>query len=228
VTIGPDVIGQAGLQFFGRMSASISHELKNALAIIKENSGLLNDYLGMMAKGVPIEPQRFQTVAKRIETQTVRADAIIKNLNQFAHTIDSSTKPVDLNELLTLFLALHNRPAAMRQVALETGYADSPVVISTSPFILLNILGLALDFALNAVPPGGTLSITVGKSQTEALVGFGGLKTLSNMSALEYPGACDNALLTALGAQARIEKGEGRIIIALAQSQNHSTGAKRR
>jgi C4-dicarboxylate-specific signal transduction histidine kinase len=52
----PDPIGDAGLQFFGRMSASISHELKNALAIIKENAGLLADYVAMMGKGTPIDP----------------------------------------------------------------------------------------------------------------------------------------------------------------------------
>ena len=32
-----DIIGGEGLQFFGKMSASISHEIKNVLAIINEN-----------------------------------------------------------------------------------------------------------------------------------------------------------------------------------------------
>ena len=137
---GPDLIGEAGLLFFGRMSASISHELKNALAIIKENSGLLTDYVGMMARGMPVEPQRFQTVAARIEAQTVRADAIIKNLNQFAHTVDSPGKPVDLNDTLALLVVLHNRPAAMRQVSLAPCFAQAPVVITAASFLLLNAL----------------------------------------------------------------------------------------
>ena len=32
-----------GLQFFGKVSASIAHEIKNVLAIINENAGLLED-----------------------------------------------------------------------------------------------------------------------------------------------------------------------------------------
>ena len=37
------MIAREGFQFFGKMSASISHEIKNALAIINENAGLLED-----------------------------------------------------------------------------------------------------------------------------------------------------------------------------------------
>ena len=43
-----DSIGGSGLQFFGKVSASISHELKNVLAIINENAGLLEDPRAML------------------------------------------------------------------------------------------------------------------------------------------------------------------------------------
>ena len=211
---GSDLIGKSGLEFFGRMSASISHELKNALAIIKENSGLLTDYLAMAARGMEVEPQRFQTVASRIEAQTVRADTIIKNLNQFAHTVDSMDKPVDLNEILTLLVALHNRPAAMQQVSLKPCFAEAPVVITTAPFLLLNALGLALNFALKGIAPDGTLSIAVLNSQTEVSLAFGKLEMPSGTDGPEYPQAQDNALLTAIGAEARMEKGNNQLIIA--------------
>ena len=36
-------VGLGGIQFFGKMAASISHEIKNVLAIINENAGLLED-----------------------------------------------------------------------------------------------------------------------------------------------------------------------------------------
>jgi signal transduction histidine kinase len=218
--MGSDLIGNAGLKFFSRMNASISHELKNTLAIIKENSGLLDDYIGMMAKGVHVEPQRFQTVARRIETQTVRADAIIKNLNQLAHLIDVPSKPVDLNEISTLLVLLHNRPAAMRQVTLAPCLAASPVMITTAPFILLNALGLALDFAFNAVVPGQSMSVIVGNVETELSICFGELTSLCDMGAIDYPAAHDKALLTALGAEARVEKEMGRIMIVLPRKQH--------
>ncbi len=213
--IQPDAIGEAGLHFFGRMSASISHELKNVLAIIKENSGLLNDYVNMLAKGIPIDPERFQTVANRIDAQTGRADNIIKDLNQFAHTVDSSSKPVDLNQTLALLVALHQRPAAMRQVALEPRPADSAAMITVSPFLLLNTLGLSLSYALKSVPPGKEMTITVFKSESEAGICFGCLKTLADRAADEFPAEHEKSLLAALGAQVKIESGKGRIAITL-------------
>jgi hypothetical protein len=38
-----DSLGRQGLQFFGKISASVSHEIKNVLAVIGENAGLLED-----------------------------------------------------------------------------------------------------------------------------------------------------------------------------------------
>jgi signal transduction histidine kinase len=215
MTDKPDMIGQAGLQFFGCMSASISHELKNALAIIKENAGLLSDYIHMMGKGMSVEPERFDKIAGRIEAQTHRADAIIKNLNQFAHSVDIPVKSVDLNEILDLLVALHRRPAAMRQVELEPRPAVSPVTVTTNPFVLLNLLGLVLAFSLQTLPGGGVMTLSAGPAQSEAEVGFGDLQNLADVPADQFPGEHINALLTALGATAIIEPEACRIVVRL-------------
>lgn len=215
MTDRPDIIGQAGLQFFGRMSASISHELKNALAIIKENSGLLTDYIHMAGKGKAVETERFEKIARRIDAQTLRADAIIKNLNQFAHSVDTPSKSLDLNEILGLLVALHNRPAAMRQVALESRPAESAVVVTTNPFLLLNILGLVLSHAIHAVPTGGTMPIAVDLAPSEAEIRFEDLRNLEDLPTADFPGEHENALLTALNAKAIIEPKACRIVVCL-------------
>jgi len=215
----PDLIGEAGLQFFGRMSASVSHELKNALAIIKENAGLLGDYVTMMGKGASVDPERFQTIARRIDGQTRRADTIIKDLNQFAHTVDSASKPVDLNQILDLLVALHRRPAAMLQVSLEPRPSDSAVVITTAPFLLLNALGLILAFALKTVPAGATITIAAGIASPGAEICFGRLNALADLTAGQFPGEHENALLTALGAKAIMDAGHCQIIVRLPLQQ---------
>ncbi len=215
MTNKPDLIGEAGLQFFGRMSASISHELKNALAIINENAGLLGDYIHMMGKGMSVEPARFEKIAGRIEAQTRRADAIIKNLNQFAHSVDVPAKSVDLNEIMGLLVALHRRPADMRQVELDPRPSESAVAVTINPFLLLNLLGLMLAQSLQAVPGGGAMTISVGLAQSEAEIGFGGLEKLVNVPADQFPGEQANALLTALGAKAIIESEACRIVVRL-------------
>jgi signal transduction histidine kinase len=83
-----NVLGEAGLQFFGKMSASISHEIKNALAIINESAGLLDDLSLRAERGIPVEPERLKKQAGNILKQIRRADGIIQNMNKFAHSID--------------------------------------------------------------------------------------------------------------------------------------------
>jgi C4-dicarboxylate-specific signal transduction histidine kinase len=212
---GPGLIGEAGLQFFGRMSASISHELKNALAIIKENSGLLGDYIHLTGKGVPLDPERLDKIARRIENQTRRADGIIKNLNQFAHSVDTPAKSVDLNQILDLLAALHRRPAAMQQVELEPRPADSAVVVHTRPFLLLNLLGLVLIHAFKTVPSGAALTIDIDLWDSEAEIAFGGLRNLGDLPMDNFPGEHENALLTVLSAEAIIEPKACRIAVRL-------------
>ena len=49
-----EIVTESGLQFFGKMTASISHEIKNVLAIINENAGLLEDLALMADRGAEI------------------------------------------------------------------------------------------------------------------------------------------------------------------------------
>ena len=52
MTSASDGIGRLQLRYFGQVSASISHELKNVLAILNENAGLLQDYAAMAEQGI--------------------------------------------------------------------------------------------------------------------------------------------------------------------------------
>lgn len=210
-----DPIGEAGLRFFGRMSASISHELKNALAIIKENAGLLDDYIHMTAKGAPVDPDRFRHIAQRIDGQTHRADAIIKNLNLFAHTVDSTSKAVDLNLMLDLLVALHRRLADMRQVTIEPRTMQPAVVITTAPFILLNAIGMVLDFVIQNSAPGAQVSLAMKPVAAGAEICFASTGSLPDMFSDGSPIGSVKALLTALGAEAIMEAEQGRIIVKL-------------
>ncbi len=125
---------EAGLQFFGKMTASISHEIKNVLAIINENAGLLQDLALMAERGVAIEPQRLTKMAQAIKKQVGRADAIIQNMNRLGHSIDETEKTIDLNDILELLVALSNRFASMRGVAVELTKREGPVELRTAPF----------------------------------------------------------------------------------------------
>jgi len=124
-----------GLHFFGKMTASISHEIKNVLAIINENAGLLEDFTLMAEGGMAIELERLKALSRAVTKQVERADTIVKNMNRFARSTDTSLQTIDLNDVMQLLVALSNRFAVMRGIALAPKLNQSPLAIRTSPFL---------------------------------------------------------------------------------------------
>ncbi len=196
-----ELIGKAGLVFFGKMAASISHEIKNVLAIINENAGLLEDITLMAEKGMPLDPERLKTQAGKIKNQIRRADGIVKNMNKFAHSVDESLMSVDLGELLQLLAALSGRLASMRGVTLEPKPMGSPPRITTNPFLLENLVWLCMDFAMEMAGRGKTVRFIAEKTEDGGRIRFTQLEALGEAPTDEFPGEVEKALLGALKAQ---------------------------
>jgi signal transduction histidine kinase len=106
------------VQVFAKISAAISHEIKNTLSIINENAGLLNDYAQMAEQtgGLPLD--RILSITEAIEKQVVRSNIIMKNLNRFAHSGDTSLAQANLKETLSLVVELSSRQAAMKEIGI--------------------------------------------------------------------------------------------------------------
>ena len=216
-----DIIGKEGLQFFGKMSASISHEIKNVLAIINENAGLLEDFTLMAEKGRPIDLERFKTVAGKIRGQVGRADGIVKNLNRFAHSADHFSGEIDLNESLGFVVALSERFAAMADVSIEHMEDERTVPLNTTPFILHNLLWLCLNFAIEVVNEDKKVHLLVEKMEDGARIRFSNLRSIEKMPEDLFPSHKEKALLDALGAQISLDEGAGELILFLPDGVEH-------
>ena len=210
-----DMIGEQGLQFFGKMSATISHEINNALAIINENAGLLQDFTLMADKGMPLDPKRLNTLAGKVMQQIRRAEGIVRNMNRFAHSIDESSKSVNLGDIVDFVATLSRRFASMRGVTLETKPTAVPVTINTSPFFLENLIWLCLDFAMDAAGDGNTIDIVTEKTENGAQVRFMQVEDLAKAPLDKFPAEREKALLDGLKADfvADVEAGELVIIL---------------
>uniref|UniRef100_I2PYS8 Histidine kinase n=1 Tax=Desulfovibrio sp. U5L TaxID=596152 RepID=I2PYS8_9BACT len=159
------------LFFFGRVSASVSHELKNILAVINEQAGLLDDLSRLAGRGMPLDPERLALAASCLLKQVRRGDAILTHLNRFAHTADAPRREVSLAETAALAVALGERQANMRQVALSARPGPDARV-STDPFVLCRLLALCLEWAMAAPDAAKTVTVCVeaGDGQGPALV----------------------------------------------------------
>lgn len=143
----PSSVADRGLHFFGEITASVSHEIKNCLAIMNESAGLLQDLVMLNRKGKPLDPEQMDRIAGQIARQISRADAVVKNLNGFAHSVDHPEKSIDLTEALSLAVALSQRLAANRGVTLELDAPEGATVMNTNPFLFQNLIRRLIDFA---------------------------------------------------------------------------------
>ncbi len=149
----------ACLQVFGQISAAVSHDLKNVLAIVNESAGLLDDLALRAAKGIEIPPDRLNASTARILKQVKRGDAVLKNLNRFAHSTDVPVAQANVAELLALMVDLAARHAAMKELTVTVVPAE--VVVNTWVVYLESVVYLLLRQMIDTLPRKEAVEITV-------------------------------------------------------------------
>jgi C4-dicarboxylate-specific signal transduction histidine kinase len=210
---------ESGLRFFGSISAAISHELKNVLAIINENAGLLEDVALIADQGTAPSPQRLISIATKVKNQVERGDGILKNMNRFAHSLDETSRTVELNEIVELLLKLAERLAAMRGAAIKARYAPDPFQVKTAPFYLIHLLWVCLEFALKAAGEDNIVEIAVDKTAVGARIRFGRLKNLTELAEAAFPAQRDVDLLSLLGAELLLNAANQELVVALSANR---------
>ncbi|UCH22220.1 MAG: hypothetical protein JSU83_02950 [Deltaproteobacteria bacterium] len=157
----PENMNQMGIGFFGTVMASISHELKNRIAVIKEQAGLLKDYSAMAEQGLEINTERLGRLGQGLTKQVAKADTILKNMNKFTHSADNLIRSTDLNDLLRLSVSLAKHLTDLHRISLKLRTAETPVKVTTSPFFLMNLIWLCLETLIRAADKPGTISVEI-------------------------------------------------------------------
>lgn len=155
-----EITDQYGPAYFGRMGASISHDIKNCLAIMNENAGLMSDYLMMAQKGAPLDIERFSGIVQRIEKQIGRADGIVKSLNTFSHSMDKPEQQIDLDEAVALALGLGARIIANKGIQVNHTRAADKLYVNGSFFFLLFLIWSILENITETLASDAVLNIS--------------------------------------------------------------------
>jgi len=125
---------EQGLAFYGKITASLSHELNNAVAIINEYNGLLNDMVDALKQGIPLDDKKLQRSTKKIGLQIERGQGLVKRLNRFAHSSDSFNTSTNINELLELITSLSQRLVGLKGMDLELMIPEEIISLRTNPY----------------------------------------------------------------------------------------------
>ena len=152
------------IAFMGKVTASLSHEIKNTLAIINESAGLMGDLLEKDAPEDWPAYSRLTNLLASIEEQVQRSADIVKRLNQFAHSMDKSLADLDLNETVRQTAILAQRFATLRRVNLETQLASNPLYLQSDPFRLLYVIFGFIERAINCSPRESEVSVQTEQS----------------------------------------------------------------
>jgi C4-dicarboxylate-specific signal transduction histidine kinase len=213
MTVQWETISQEGFHFFGKMSASISHEIKNALAIINEKAGLLEDFTVLAGQGRPIDPERLKSLAGDIMKQIQRADGLVKRMNRFAHSTDDPFKMIDLGETLELITSIAQRLASMREAQVDLILPGHPVMVGVNPFLLEHLIWSCLEFLLTNNHK--TIKLIPESIGGEARVRLVGQFAFPDDSGRLFPSGKEEALLTALKAELCMEPQSGEMLLFL-------------
>ena len=216
-----------GVRFFGEVSASISHEIKNVLAIINENAGLLQDMIMMSEKGLPLSTERLSKLSRSIAGQVDRGDRIVKGMNQFAHSADIPTETVDVYDVVLFLSNLTARLLAMKGKAPQIGMPATPVTAVTSRFFLENLVWTCLVRAMDAGSPDQTVSVKIEKIEGAARIRFCGLSGDAFANEANFPSPRQTMVARILGARLTADGEKGEIIIILPPAQNQSRSMDR-
>jgi C4-dicarboxylate-specific signal transduction histidine kinase len=211
----PDPIGQQELHYFSKVSASVSHELKNVLAILNENAGLLQDFAAMAEQGQPLDPERVRRLAGTMLEQINRGDEIIKRMNRFAHSADENRATADLNKLVTMVVELFGRTATNRGLKVEVKATATTVNINTDPFALETLLGSLLYRISEDSPDLDTLNIELGLQADENQIKLAGLTQQPDIITNMLKSDDLSGLLALLHGKAELNPQNNELVITL-------------
>jgi signal transduction histidine kinase len=142
--------------FMGKITAGMTHEIRNVLAIIRESTGLVQDLVGLSGEGLKHKDKMIRAL-ENVQTQVIRGTEITTRLNRFAHSVDEPLAGIELNEFLQYIGLLVERFARLKKVPLEVRSGEEIKNRTTNPFLLQLILCRCVDYVLASAEEGDTM-----------------------------------------------------------------------
>ncbi|WP_457551781.1 hypothetical protein [Desulfobacula sp.] len=148
--------------FLGRITASVSHDLQNVLAIIKETSGLMEDFLLMQQSGRMKDfDTKVDKCLKTIKKQTYRGVDLTSGLNGFAHTADSSQTSIGIFETLNRLISIAQRLFSQKGVPVSLMECHTPCSIVTDPMLFQMTVFLCIESLIDTVDVKAPITLTI-------------------------------------------------------------------
>jgi signal transduction histidine kinase len=156
------LVQSAKMASLGVMASGIAHELRNPMAIASAAAQLLRDR--------PDDAALRAEALEKIYRSTMRASGIIESLLKFARPVDGPPAPVDINDLLRETCALMNEQMTAHHVTVKTQLIAGLPAVEADGRLLQQVFTNLMLNAQQAMPDGGTLSVTTATDERGRIV----------------------------------------------------------
>ncbi|MEQ8861034.1 MAG: PAS domain S-box protein [Pseudomonadales bacterium] len=132
------------LSTMGEMTASIAHEINQPLTAIAMYA---QSSLKLIQRGDP-DLDKLAAALEKLNTQSLRAGAIIERIQRFARAQEGQRELLDINQLLKELVKLAEGDARIHDVAITFDLADGLPAVFCDP---IQIQQVALNLVRNAI-----------------------------------------------------------------------------
>jgi len=146
--------------FIGKITASITHEIKNVFASIKELSGLMEDLVSISETETFPLKEKFQRLVPKIQDQVQRGNDIVKSFNTFAHLSDESVATIDLEYTVDHLISISKRFARQKNIELAISENENKLSVETNPLQLLMALFYTLELLIKNLKDSSKILIS--------------------------------------------------------------------
>jgi hypothetical protein len=167
---GLEAMEQKEIAMIGRISAAMTHEMRNVLAIIRESSGLMQDILALSEGASFPHRDKFTNALAKIEKHVRRGDEIVTQFNTFAHSMDEPRDWVEVNELINLVAILMERFARSKEVTLSAEPLDGAPSLYTNPVRLMLALAACVEQFVNQAASEDAIVLRPNKEKDKAVI----------------------------------------------------------
>jgi signal transduction histidine kinase len=147
------------MSLLGRLSAGVSHEINNPLAIISEKVGLIKD-LFIFKKEYASDP-KLMALVDSVLSSVARCAGITRRLLNFARSSNACSRTIDLADIITEVFGFMRKEAEYRSIDIKVEVDPKVPLIQSDPGRLHEILLNLISNSFAAMNDGGRLHISV-------------------------------------------------------------------
>jgi len=140
------------LAAMGRLTSQIAHELNNPLY------GIMNT-LELLKTEIPADNKRRKILEMAL-SETIRLSDLLRKMRSFSKPDQEEQHPVDINSVLDEILLLHEKQLKENDINITVTYAEGLSLVNASKNQLRQVFLNMVANARDAMPRGGTLSVT--------------------------------------------------------------------